>query len=138
MACLTACGTAGRELARDPKPDAGYLKDGPAVTLDAAAEQGTPSTLQLLDERTKENALLKTQIEELEKAARAADARAQAAEKETQSRATEAEQLKSFLEKAMAEQRELTGEILKSRIARLKVEQEMLRLKLADLVREPK
>lgn len=137
LALAGGCASVAGPQAKTPREGPGYLDQGPAVSLDATPPAAA-SALQLLDERVKENAQLRARVEELETAARAAEARAQGAEKAAAQRNQEVEQIKSLLERSTSENREMTDEVLKSRIARLRVEQEMLRLKLADLVRESK
>lgn len=112
-----------------------YLKEGPTVGISDAARATQPTTLQLLDEKSRENSTLKARVAELEKAVIDAETRATAAQELSKCNDAELLQLRTLLERSVTEQKALTEEVVKARIARLKLEQEMLRLKLADLAR---
>lgn len=112
-----------------------YLKGGPTVGLADTAQSGQPTTLQLLDEKTRENSTLKARVAELELNLAAAEARALSADELSKRNDAELLQLRGLLERSVTEQKALTDEVVKARIARLKIEQDMLKLKLAELAR---
>lgn len=112
-----------------------YLKEGPTVGLSDTARGSQPTTLQLLDEKARENSVLKARVTELEKALADAEARTTAAQQLAQRNDVELLQLRALLEKSVTEQRALTEEVVKARIARLRLEQDLLKLKLAELAR---
>ncbi|MSR75863.1 MAG: hypothetical protein EXS14_10390 [Planctomycetes bacterium] len=112
-----------------------YLKDGPTVGLADTARSSQPTTLQLLDEKARENGTLKTRLADMEKSLAESEARATAADALSKLNDAELMQLRALLERSVTEQKALTEEVVKARIARLKLEQDMLRLKLAELAR---
>lgn len=114
----------------------GYLEKGPTVVLDEPPPSASNTTLQLLDQRVRENARLKAKIKAIQGDLKGAEERAAEAEGRLNNHGEESKELRGLLERALSQQKDLTDQLLAARIARLKVEQEMLRLKLADQVQE--
>lgn len=113
-----------------------YLGDGPTVGLEGAAAPRRKTTLQLLEERDQEITRLNEQLKELEKSMEMASARERAATHEAAQSTGEFHRLRDMLEISLSEQKDLTENLLAARIARLRSEQEMIRLKLADLAKD--
>jgi hypothetical protein len=112
-----------------------YLASGPTVGLSDTAQSSQPTTLQLLEEKARENGVLKSRVQDLEKSLADAEARRTQAEAAAKAHDEELLQLRSLLERSVAEQKTLTEEVVLARIARLRLEQDVLKLKLAELAR---
>lgn len=112
-----------------------YLASGPTVGLSDTAQSTQPTTLQLLEEKARENGVLKARVLELEKSLTDAETRRTNAETAAKAHDEELAQLRALLERSVTEQKTLTDEVVKARIARLRLEQDVLKLKLAEVAR---
>jgi len=112
----------------------GYLKDGPTVTMDSSPPKNT--TLEMLDAKIREHALLKARIESAAAAQAKAEKRAAQAEESAGVQLRRVEELERLLAMQAEDNRGLMDELLKARIMRLRVEREMLKTRLADLASE--
>jgi hypothetical protein len=113
-----------------------FAKKGPTLTLDEQAKLADPTALQLLEERSTDLAKAKKRVDELESELRQ---RAQELEKvkdDTKSKSHEKEQIEGLLREATENERAATERALSAEIARLRFEQEMLKMKLGGLLRE--
>jgi hypothetical protein len=111
-------------------------KRGPTLALDETAKLADPTALQLLEERSQELAKARKRVGELEVelAQRARDlAKVQ---DESRTKSEEKEHLAGLLRDATESERAATEKALSAEIARLRFEQELLRMKLGNLVRE--
>ncbi len=114
----------------------GYLKDGPTMALDDGARLEDPTTLRLLDEKTQELARQKKKNEDLEAALAQKSAEIEVLRKDAATHAQEKERLNGLLSDATEHERAAVERALAADIARLKMEQELLRTKLGNLVGE--
>lgn len=114
----------------------GYLEGGPTVGIDSTPAKNT--TLQLLDDRIKENTRLKTRLEAAETARAEAEKRTAESESAAGQHSRRIEELERLLSHQAEENRDLLDELLKTRITRLRMERQMLQAKLADLADEKK
>ncbi len=141
LAGCTASDTANRPLA-PPNSEAstdGYLtKHGTTLELDERARMADPSTLQLLEEKTQELARQKRRAEELEAQLTQRTTEVETLKAEAMARTKEADRLTGLLNVATERERAQTERALQADIDRLKMEQELLRAKLGNLVGENK
>ena len=109
------------------------------LVIDEAIEQAKladPTTLQLLEERSLELAKTRKRVEELETTLQERARDLDRVKEESKAKAEEKEQLAGLLREATDNERAATEKALSAEIARLRFEQELLRMKLGNLVRE--
>jgi hypothetical protein len=138
---LSSCSTPappGTEQADVAKSDAraAFQKRGPTLTLDQQAKLADPTALQLLEDRSQELAKARKKVEELEAELRQRAQELERVKDDSKSKSSEKEQLEGLLREATENERAATEKALSAEIARLKFEQEMLRMKLGTLLRE--
>lgn len=135
---LTGCASTRQEPA--PRPHApqgtGFLEKGPTVAMDTKPPKNT--TLQMLDEKIKENAQLKGRIETTNAARAEAERRAAEAEAAAGRHTARIAELELLLARQAEENKGLMDELLKARITRLRMERQLLQGRLADLADEKK
>jgi hypothetical protein len=113
-----------------------FQKKGPTLTLDEQAKLADPTALQLLEERSTDLAKAKKRVEELEAELRQRSSDLEKVKDDTKSKSHEKEQLEGLLREATENERAATEKALSAEIARLRFEQEILRMKLGSLMRE--
>jgi hypothetical protein len=110
-----------------------YLQGGPTVSLDTNAAHESPTTLELLDTRTRELNAIRAELE----AARASEGRAQEAARQAREAADshllEQRRLEGLLSEAVAENRDLSERLVSARIEALRLEQNLIRARIAEL-----
>jgi hypothetical protein len=111
-------------------------KKGPTLTLDQQAKLADPTALQLLEDRSQELAKAKKRVEELEAELRQRGQDLDRIKDDSKTKSHEKEQLEGLLKEATENERAATEKALSAEIARLKFEQEMLKMKLGSLLRE--
>lgn len=111
-------------------------KKAPTLTLDAQAKLADPTTLQLLEERSQDLAKAKKKVEDLESELRQRGQDLDRVKDDSKSKSQEKEQLEGLLKEATENERAATEKALSAEIARLKFEQEVLKMKLGNLMRE--
>jgi hypothetical protein len=111
-------------------------KKGPTLTLDEQAKLADPTTLQLLEERSTELAKSKKRIEELETQLLQRGQDLEKVRDDSKAKSREKEQLEGLLKDATENERAATEKALTAEIARLKYEQEVLRMKLGGMLKE--
>ena len=112
-----------------------YLQGGPTTEIDVTAQHPEPTTLRLLQEKTDEALKLRDALESSQSVAEEAEKRAVEAEKLAAERQQETQHLQKLLANALGDQKELSSEVVSSRIRMLRLEQQLLRLKLAGLAK---
>ena len=117
-------------------PTASIAKKGPTLTLDEQAKLADPTTLQLLEERSTELAKAKRRIEELESELKLRGQDLERAKTDSSAKTREKEQLEGLLKDATENERAATEKALTAEIARLKYEQEVLRMKLGNVLKD--
>lgn len=134
---LVACGSTptSTETTREPIRES-FMKDGPSLALDESARQSDPSTLQLLADRTDEVERLRKRIAETEaETATRADETTKLREELAATR-KDKERLESLLGAASEKERAALERSLAAEAARLRMEQELLKAKLGELVKD--
>ncbi|MAG56843.1 MAG: hypothetical protein CMJ83_11170 [Planctomycetes bacterium] len=114
----------------------GYLEDGPTVKIDSAPSGRT--TLQELDQLSREATLLKQKLRDAEQARQEADARAQTADIAQGDLARRNQELEELLGRQAEENKDLMDQLLKARLAKLRMERQMIQSRIADLVDDGK
>lgn len=134
---LSACGSTAStpEVPRETVKDS-FMKDGPSLALDDSARASDPSTLQLLAERSEELDRMKKRLADAE-----ADATARAEEttklrEELAVAKKDRERLESLLGGAAEKERAALERSLAAEAARLRMEQELLKARLGELVKD--
>ncbi len=120
----------------DPKAPGGYLDRGPTLTLDEQARLADPTTLQLLEKRSQDLAQQKKRVEELEAALAARTGEVNQLKEDVATRVREKEQIETLLKESIERERAAVEQALGAEIARLKIEQELLKLQLGELVKD--
>jgi hypothetical protein len=115
---------------------AAFAKRGPTLTLDEQAKLADPTALQPLEERSQELAKTRKRVDELEAELQQRARELDEVKDDAKSRSEEKEQLAGLLREATENERAATEKAISAEIARLKFEQELLRMKLANVVRE--
>ena len=113
-----------------------FQKKGPTLTLDEQAKLADPTALQLLEERSTDLAKARKRVEELEAELRLRSTDLEKIKDDSKSKSHEKEQLEGLLREATDNERAATEKALSAEIARLKFEQELLRMKLGNMLRE--
>ncbi len=134
---LAACGSTPTptETTREPIRES-FMKDGPSLALDESARQSDPSTLQLLADRTDEVERLRKRLAETEaETATRADETTKLREELAAIR-KDKERLESLLGAASEKERAALERSLAAEAARLRMEQELLKAKLGELVKD--
>jgi hypothetical protein len=111
-------------------------KRGPTLTLDEQAKLADPTALQLLEQRSQELAKAKKRVEELEEELSQRGRDLEKLKDDSKSKSREKEQMEGLLRDATENERAANEKALSAEIARLKIEQEVLRMKLGNLVKE--
>jgi len=135
---LVACGHVPPKAPVDPEvaQGTGYLEGGPTVKIDTTPANRT--TLELLDQKILEAAKLKQELEAARRSEAEATSRTAAAEMVQADLATRLSELEKLLASQGEENKNLMDELLKARIARLRIERQMIQGRIADLVDEKK
>jgi hypothetical protein len=131
---LTPCD--GNQPCAKAEPKPVPLKRGPTLTLDEQAKLADPTTLQLLEERSTELAKQKKRVEELENELRQRGHEIDKVRDDSKSRSREKEQLEGLLRDATESERAANEKAISAEIARLKFEQEVLKMKLGNMLKE--
>lgn len=113
-----------------------YLKEGPTVAVDVAAQHPEPTTLKLLEQQKHQIQQLQDEVLAARSAIRAAEQRALMAERGAGEKSAEVERLQKMLDQTLGDQKNLSEELLSTRIRELRLEQQLLRSKLADLTKD--
>ena len=111
-------------------------KKGPTLTLDEQAKLADPTTLQLLEDRSTELAKSKKRVEELETQLLQRGQDLERIKDDAKAKSREKEQLEGLLRDATENERAATEKALTAEITRLKYEQEVLRLKLGNMLKD--
>ena len=111
-------------------------KKGPTLTLDEQAKLADPTTLQLLEERSTELAMSKKRIEEQQSELKQRGQDLERVKDDLKAKTREKEQLEGLLKDATENERAATEKALTAEIARLKYEQEVLRMKLGNMLKD--
>jgi hypothetical protein len=111
-------------------------KKGPTLTLDEQAKLADPTTLQLLEERSTELAKAKKRVEDLEAELKQRGQDLEKVRDDSKARSHEKEQLEGLLRDATENERSANEKALGAEIARLKFEQEVLKMKLGNMLKE--
>jgi hypothetical protein len=117
-------------------PAVPLAKKGPTLTLDEQAKLADPTTLQLLEERSTELARQKKKNEELDGELKQRGQDLERVREDLRAKAREKEQLEGLLRDATESERAATEKALTAEIARLKYEQEVLRMKLGNMLKD--
>jgi TolA-binding protein len=140
VAVLSGCATTSRAPEdSDPVTTAegsGYLKEGPVVKLDAEPPQNT--TLQQLEQRIREVSDLRARIDEAEQARSDAERRARESETSSVHLSARVSELERLLAAQGEDHRAVMDELIKTRLAKLRLERQMLQSHLAGLAAEEK
>ena len=125
------------EADRDGR-DQSYLHNGPTTRLEDLVRPQDQTALSLLQEKTEDLLKQKKRVDELE-----ADATKHAAEMDRvkgdfTALQKEKENLQSLLNEAADRERTAMEQALTAQVAKLKLEQELLKLRLGELVKEVK
>jgi hypothetical protein len=142
-AALAAASCASPEAREGARPEAAKAdakaapgKRGPTLTLDEQAKLADPTALQLLEERSRDLAKARKRVEELESELRQRGHELDRVRDESRAQAAQKEQLEGLLREATENERTAAEKALSAEIARLRFEQEMLKLKLGNVLRE--
>jgi chromosome segregation ATPase len=122
--------------ATNQETKAAVAKRGPTLTLDHQARLADPTTLQLLEERSTELAKAKKRVEELETELKQRGQDLERAKNDSSAKTREKEQLEGLLKDATENERVASEKALSAEIARLKYEQEVLRMKLGNMIKD--
>ena len=133
LVLVSACTQAPRPVAtddpaKDPRPT-------PSLVLDAAPAP-EPSALELLQQHAEEIASLETRLAEAEKAMSTSGVQLKEAMEKAERNAAETERLRSLLDGSLENQRAVDSALLSTRIRELRLEQQLLELRLAELVKD--
>src|SRR5262245_59429745 len=109
---------------------AAFQKRGPTLTLDEQARLADPTALQLLEERSTDLAKAKKRVDELETELRQRSQELEKVKDDSKAKSHEKEQIEGLLREATENERTATERALSAEIARLRFEQEMLKMKL--------
>lgn len=110
-------------------------KRGPTLTLDEQAKLADPTALQLLEQRSQELAKARKKVDELEALVAQRGRDLDKLKEDSKTSSHEKEQIEGLLRDATENERAATEKALSAEIARLKIEQEVLRMKLGNLVK---
>ena len=138
-ACALVAGCASTH--QEPPPSASvegprgeaYLEDGPTVSLDTNATRESPTTLELLDTRTRELNEIRAELEAARASEGQAREQARMARDAADSHLQEQRRLEGLLSQAVAENRDLSEQLLSVRIEALRLEQGLIRARIAEL-----
>ncbi len=134
---LAACGSTPTppETTREPVRES-FMKDGPSLALDESARQSDPSTLQLLADRTDEVERLRKRLSETEAESATRIEETNKLREELAATKKDKERLESLLGAAADKERAALERSLAAEAARLRMEQELLKAKLGELVKD--
>ena len=138
VSSCTSSGSTQSEQTDVAKADAkaAFQKKGPTLTLDEQAKLADPTALQLLEQRSTDLAKAKKRVDELEAELRQRGQDLDKVRDDSKSKSREKEQLEGLLRDATENERAATEKSLNAEIARLRFEQEVLKMKLGNLVKE--
>lgn len=108
----------------------------PTLTLDEQAKLADPTALQLLEQRSQELAKAKKRVDELETELHQRGQELEKVKEDSKSKSREKEQVEGLLRDATENERVASEKALSAEITRLKFEQEVLKMKLGNLVKE--
>lgn len=114
----------------------GYLDRGPTENLDRERVAGANTTLERVGELESENSALRSQLTELQGDLRSSKGVIANFEQRLRDLESRGDQLHRELQSQAGKNKELQDEYLRARIAKARVEQELLELQLANLIRE--
>jgi hypothetical protein len=140
LSLIPSCAAPGTDpghvdaVAGDAK--AAVPKRGPTLALDEQAKLADPTTLQLLEERSTDLAKQKKKVEELETELRQRGQELERVKNDSTAKVREKEQLEGLLKDATENERAATEKALTAEIARLRFEQEVLRMKLGNMLKD--
>lgn len=133
LGLLAACSSAPKPESAETAPkDPGPR---PSLVLDAAPA-GEPSALELLQIHAEEIASLQTRLADAEKAMSASGVQLRDAKQMAERNAAETDRLRSLLDGSLENQRAVDSALLSARIRELRLEQQLLELRLTDLVKD--
>ena len=115
---------------------AALKKRGPTLTLDEQAKLADPTALQLLEQRSTDLAKAKKRVDELEGELRQRGQDLDKMKDESKTKSREKEQMEGLLRDATENERAASEKALSAEIARLRFEQEVLKMKLGNMVKE--